>query len=167
MRLPFLIQHATQNLAALLCLPDLIWVLVLVELEKFLVGFERRLGLSKIIVAESADKPLACTGSFGLGKQFLCSQGGGPISSEIVGRSQVLPIDHIIFVELQSGLNFFFGVRKVAPLHVNAAKAAVELRVVGRENDGFAKSDDGIVPFFLSDLNVGARAERIKRGRLA
>ena len=103
MRLPFLIQHATQDLAALLRLPDLVGILVLVEREKFLVGFERRLGLVQFIVAESADKPLACPGSFRLSDQVLRGECGRKVSAKIVSRPEVFPIDEIIFVELQRG----------------------------------------------------------------
>ena len=70
MRLPVLIQHTTQDLAALLRLPDLVWILVLVELEKLLVRLQCRLGLVQFIVAECADKPLACRGCFHLGDQI-------------------------------------------------------------------------------------------------
>src|SRR5580704_3580262 len=81
MRLPFLIQHSTQDLAPLLRLPDLVGILVLVQREKFLVGFERRLGLVQFIVAESADKPLACPGSFHLSDQVLRGECGCKVSA--------------------------------------------------------------------------------------
>ena len=167
MRLPFLIQHTTQDLAALLRLPDLVGILVLVELEKFLVGFERRLGLVKFIVAESADKPLARSRCFHLGDQVLHRERGRKVSAEIVRGSEVLPIDEIVFVELQRSFQLFFSRGKIALLKIDAAQSAVKFRVVGRERDSFAKRDDGIVPFFLGNLDVGAGAERIHGGRLS
>ena len=43
----------------------------------------------------------------------------------------------------------------------------MKLGVAGRQREGFAKGDDGIVPFFLRNLNVGACAERIEGRRSA
>src|SRR2546429_8372578 len=62
--LPF--QHASQNLASLLSLPDLIGILVLVKLEELLIGVQGWFRLVQTIVAERAEEPTPCSGSFEL-----------------------------------------------------------------------------------------------------
>src|SRR5580704_7109528 len=167
MHLPFLIQHATQDLAALLRLPDLVGILVLVKLEKFLVGFERRLGLVQLIVAERTDKPLACSRSFCLSDQVLSSESCRIVAAKIVSGSEVFPIDKIVSINLQCSFDFLFGGREIAFLQENAAQTAMKLGIARRKRDGFAKREDGIVPFFLGDLDIGAGTERIESRRLA
>ena len=148
-------------------LPDLVWILVLVERKKLFVRLESGLGLIQFIVAERADKPLSRTRCFGTRNQFEGLKSGGIISGEVVGGAEILPVRQILVIELQRGLNLLFGAGKIALLHVDAAEAFMELSISGGHGDGFLKSDDGVVPLFLGDLNVGASAQGIERGRLA
>src|SRR5204863_6128705 len=62
--LPFPFQHALQHLAPLLGLPDLIGIVVLIELEKLLVSLQSNLRLVQFIVANRADKPDSCARLF-------------------------------------------------------------------------------------------------------
>jgi hypothetical protein len=52
-------------------------------------------------------------------------------------------------------------------LKIDAAEPAVKFGVAGSKSKRLAKGDDGIVPFFLSNLDVGAGTQRIERGSLA
>ena len=47
------------------------------------------------------------------------------------------------------------------------AQAADELGVIRREDEGVLEGHDGVIVFFLGDLEVGAEAEGVGGGRLS
>src|SRR6266849_1563662 len=121
MLLPFSFQHAPQRLAALLGLPELVGVLVLLEIEKFLVSLQRGLGLIEFIVANRADKPDARTGLFHLGNLLQGRKRSGIIPAKKKGRAQILPVGEILALEAHRDAELPLRRRKVPHLEEHAA----------------------------------------------
>src|SRR6267143_915722 len=161
-RLPFPFQHALQHFAPLLGLPDLIGILVLIELEKLLVSLQRKLRLVQLIVANRADKPDARARLFHFGYLVERHQRRRIISSQKKRGAEVFPISEILVIQPQPDTQLFLRGSKVALLKQHAPQPAVQLRVVGSEYGGLAKRNDGIVPFFLGDLDIGPQLERLE-----
>src|SRR5438105_3604761 len=116
----FAFQHAPQNLTPLPSLPDLVGILVLVEIEELLVSLQRWLRLVQIIVTERADEPTPCPGSFEFINPVEECEGRGIVFGKIVCGTEILPIIHFAGVELDRGFEFFFGVGKIAHLQICA-----------------------------------------------
>src|SRR6266403_1322925 len=161
-RLPFPFQHALQHFAPLLGLPDLIGIFVLIELEKLLVSVQSKLRLVQLIVANRADKPDARAGLFHFGYLVERRQRRRIISSQKKGGAEVFPISEILSIETQRHTQLLLRGSKVALLKQHAPQPAVQLRVVGREYGGLAKGNDGIVPFFLGNLDIGPQLEHLE-----
>src|SRR5882762_10148040 len=157
-RLPFPFQHALQHFAPLLGLPNLIGIFVLIELEKLLVSLQSKLRLVQLIVANRADKPDARAGLFHFGYLVERRQRRRIISSQKKRGAEVFPISEILSIDTQRVLRG----SKVALLKQHAPQPAVQLRVVGREYGGLAKGNDGIVPFFLGNLDIGPQLEHLE-----
>src|SRR6202158_2168018 len=161
-RLPFPFQHALQHFAPLLGLPDLIGIFVLIELEKLLVSLQSKLRLVQLIVANRADKPDSRARLFHFGYLVQGGQRRRIISSQKKRGAEVLPISKILSIETERDTQLLLRGSKVAFLTQHAPQPAVQLRVVGSEYGGLAKSNNGIVPFFLGNLDIGPQLERLE-----
>ncbi len=131
--LPFCVELMLQNCAALLRLPNLVGVFAFVHGEKFLISLERRLDLVQLIVAERANKPGTRGGWLGFGDDVEARNGSDAVTGKIVGGAEILPVGEVLGIELHRDLQLFFGGGIVVFLHVDAAQAADQLRVIRRE----------------------------------
>ena len=104
MRSLFPFEHASQDLAAFLSLPDLVGILVLVQLEEFLIGLQGWFRLPQIIVAERTDEPTAGSRSFKLINPAENGERSTVIFRKIVSGTQILPIIDVFLIEPDSCL---------------------------------------------------------------
>ncbi len=155
-----------ENENALLGLPDLSGVLVVIQVEEFLVRIEGLLSRSQLIVTESANEPSAGGGRFQFGGLIESGDGRRIVGGEIEGGSEVLPIGDIAGIELDGEFELFLGVGKIFLVEIEAAESTVELRILRSELDGLLESGDGFGGLFLGDLDVGAEAKSVGSGRI-
>src|SRR3989442_365095 len=154
MPLPFPFQHASQHLAPLFGLPDLIGILILIEIEKFLVSLQGGLRLVQLIVTNCADKPDARPRLFHFCNLVERAQRRRIIPSQKERGAEIFSVRQVPAIELQRDAQLFFRRNKLASLKEDASQAAVELGVVWGESERLMKRRDRIIPFFLRDLDV-------------
>src|SRR5215472_4767712 len=159
----FAFQHASQNLTSLLSLPNLISILVLIELKELLVGLQGRLRLVQTIVTECADEPTPCPGRFKLINLVEDRERGSIILRKIIGGAEILPVFDILGVELYRGLELLLRIRKIAVLQKRTSQTAAKLRVVRRKSNGLMQGRNRVGRFLLRDLNVRAKLQRLDR----
>src|SRR5258708_14702179 len=152
--LPFPFQHMLQRLAALFGLPDLIGILVLIEVEKLLVSLQCRLWLVQLIVANRADKPDARARLFHFSNLVHGRQRRWIISGQEKRRTQVLEIGEVFAVQMERHAQLFLGRRKVPFLQLDAAQAAMELRIAGGQSQSLLKGGARILPLLRGHLYV-------------
>src|SRR6267143_1985905 len=100
-RLPFPFQHALQHFAPLFGLPDLIGILVLIELEKLLVSLQGKLRLVQLIVANRADKPDARARLFHFGYLIKRRQRRRILLSQKKRRTYIFEIEEVFLIQTQ------------------------------------------------------------------
>src|SRR5579862_6075763 len=82
----------------LIRLPDLVGVLVMVQIQKFSVRIEGGLNLIEFIVTKCANKPFPGAGLFELIHHIVASQRRSIISREIKGGGEIFPVDHVALI---------------------------------------------------------------------
>src|SRR6266567_2415059 len=157
MPLPSPFQHASQHLAPFFGLPDLIGILILIEIEKFLVSLQGGLRLVQLIVTNRADKPDARRRLFHFCNLIERAQRRRIIPSQKERGAEIFPVRQVFAIELQRDAQLFLRGNKLASLKEDASEAAVKLGVVRGESERLAKRRDRIVPSFLRNLDVSSK----------
>src|SRR6266436_172220 len=165
-RLFLLLRPFFEDMNPLVRLPDLIRMLVAVQIQKFSIRIQGGLNLIEFIVTKRANKPHAGAGLFHLFHRIVTRQCRRVIPSLVKSCSQVLPVNDVAFVQLNRNLQFALSIRKFAFLQVQPPHSAVELRIPRRKRNRLFQRGDGFVQFVLPNEDIGAQAKRLQRWRL-
>src|SRR3989442_9299483 len=142
MPLSFPFQYSSQPLASFLGLPDSIGILILIEIEKFLVSLQGELRLVQLIVTNRADKPDARPRLFHFCNLIERAQRRRIISPQKERGAEIFSVRQVFAIELQRDAQLFLRGGKLASLKEDASEAAVKLGVVRGEGERLAKRRD-------------------------
>src|SRR5262249_9529991 len=115
---------------------------------------KRRLVLIEFIKTQRANKPRPSVWRFDLGHKVERGKCRRIISSEIVGRTEILPVHHVVVIDLYGSFQFLFSVRKIALLQVDAAQSTVQLSVGRGKLLSATQRHDCVIVLLSTDQNV-------------